>query len=74
MFFLNNCLYFSAMHIWRTFNALFIIRSITKYLIETCSEFQLLQHFEANPVEEDVKEVIDLFVVSCRFILKSTYF
>ncbi|XP_067630358.1 dymeclin [Eurosta solidaginis] len=35
--------------IWQTFNALFIIRSIIKYIIETGSEFQLLQHFEAIP-------------------------
>lgn len=34
--------------LWQTFNALFIIRTVAKYLIETCSEFQLLQHFEAN--------------------------
>lgn len=37
------------MHIWQTFNALFIIRCIVKYLIETGSEYQLLQHFEAMP-------------------------
>lgn len=37
------------MHIWQIFNALFIIRSIVKYTIETGSEFQLLQHFEALP-------------------------
>ena len=39
--------YFSNLHIWQTFNALFIIRSLVKYIIETGSEFQLLQHFEA---------------------------
>lgn len=37
------------MHIWQTFNALFIIRCIVKYLIETGTEYQLLQHFEAMP-------------------------
>lgn len=37
------------MHIWQTFNALFIIRCTVKYLIETGSEYQLLQHFEAMP-------------------------
>ncbi|XP_013105108.1 dymeclin [Stomoxys calcitrans] len=42
----------SNMHIWQTFNALFIIRSLIKYIIETGSEFQLLQHFEAMPNEE----------------------
>lgn len=45
-FFLPPC---SSMHIWQTFNALFIIRCIVKYLIETGSEYQLLQHFEAMP-------------------------
>lgn len=37
------------MHIWQTFNALFIIRCIVKYLIETGTEYQLLQQFEAMP-------------------------
>lgn len=41
--------FFSNMHIWQIFNALFIIRSVVKYTIETGSEFQLLQHFEALP-------------------------
>ena len=45
----------SNMHIWQTFNALFIIRSVVKYIIETGSEFQLLQHFEAIPNEELLK-------------------
>lgn len=39
------------MHIWQTFNALFIIRCAVKYLIETGSEYQLLQHFEAISTE-----------------------
>uniref|UniRef100_A0A6M2DDL9 Dymeclin n=1 Tax=Xenopsylla cheopis TaxID=163159 RepID=A0A6M2DDL9_XENCH len=34
--------------IWQTFNALFVIRCIIKYLTETVSEFQLMQHFEAK--------------------------
>lgn len=42
----------STMHIWQTFNALFIIRSLVKYINETGSEFQLLQHFEAVPTQE----------------------
>lgn len=42
----------SNVHIWQTFNALFIIRSLVKYIIETGSEFQLLQHIEAMPNEE----------------------
>lgn len=43
------------MHIWQTFNALFIIRCTVKYLIETGSEYQLLQHFEAMPSETGTK-------------------
>lgn len=42
----------SNMHVWQTFNALFIIRSLVKYINETGSEFQLLQHFEAMPNAE----------------------
>lgn len=49
--FLSN----SNMHIWQTFNALFIIRSTIKYLIETGSEYQLLQHFEAMPSETSTR-------------------
>lgn len=45
----------SNLHIWQTFNALFIIRSLVKYIIETGSEFQLLQHFEAIPNAELLK-------------------
>lgn len=45
----------SNIHIWQTFNALFIIRSLVKYITETGSEFQLLQHFEAMPNEDFLK-------------------
>lgn len=41
-------------HAWQTFNALFMIRTLTKYLIETSSEYQLMQHFEAVPVVKEV--------------------
>uniref|UniRef100_A0A6E8VYR0 Dymeclin n=1 Tax=Anopheles coluzzii TaxID=1518534 RepID=A0A6E8VYR0_ANOCL len=41
----------SNVHIWHAFNALFIIRCLVKYMIETGSEYQLLQHFEALPVQ-----------------------
>lgn len=40
----------SSVHVWQTFNALFMIRSVVKYLIETSSEYQLMQHFEAMSV------------------------
>lgn len=46
----------STMHIWHAFNALFIIRSLVKYVIETGSEYQLLQHFEAIPNLEELAE------------------
>lgn len=40
----------SSRHVWHAFNALFIIRCLIKYIIETGSEYQLLQHFEAVAV------------------------
>ncbi|XP_062548369.1 dymeclin isoform X1 [Armigeres subalbatus] len=42
----------STVHIWQAFNALFIIRCLIKYMIETGSEYQLLQHFETLPIQE----------------------
>ncbi|XP_034653802.1 dymeclin [Drosophila subobscura] len=50
----------SNMHVWQTFNALFIIRSLVKYINETGSEFQLLQHFEALPSAELVQAAVEL--------------
>ncbi|XP_016958691.1 dymeclin [Drosophila biarmipes] len=49
----------SNMHVWQTFNALFIIRSLVKYINETGSEFQLLQHFEAMPSAELLQAALD---------------
>lgn len=49
----------SSMHIWQTFNALFIIRCTVKYLIETGSEYQLLQHFEAMPTQTNAPTTDD---------------
>lgn len=46
----------SSHHAWQTFNALFMIRTLIKYLIETSSEYQLMQHFEALPVVNEVNE------------------
>lgn len=47
---IHEPLYFvSCKHVWHAFNALFIIRCLVKYVIETGSEYQLLQHFEAIP-------------------------
>lgn len=46
IFFANG---FSSLQVWQTFNGLFIIRCLIKYIIETGSEYQLLQHFEALP-------------------------
>lgn len=34
---------------WQTYNALFVIRCVTKYLVETYNEEEILQQFEANP-------------------------
>ncbi|KAH8402309.1 hypothetical protein KR009_011350 [Drosophila setifemur] len=49
----------SNMHVWQTFNALFIIRSLVKYINETGSEFQLLQHFEALPSAELLQAAVE---------------
>ncbi|XP_017133274.1 dymeclin [Drosophila elegans] len=49
----------SNMHVWQTFNALFIIRTLVKYINETGSEFQLLQHFEAMPSAELLQAALD---------------
>lgn len=43
------------MFAWQTYNTLFIIRCITKYLVETVSEVQLISHFEATSPEATVK-------------------
>lgn len=51
---------------WETFNALFVIRCLTKYLIETSTEYQLMQHFEAVPVKV-TEEANDLQFNGCRF-------
>ena len=45
----------SNLHAWKTFNALFMIRTLIKYTIETGTEYQLLQHFEAMPSETEVE-------------------
>ncbi|KAH8277900.1 hypothetical protein KR018_009896 [Drosophila ironensis] len=49
----------SNMHVWQTFNALFIIRTLVKYINETGSEFQLLQHFEALPSAELLQAAVE---------------
>lgn len=46
----------STRHVWQAFNALFIIRCLVKYIIETGSEYQLLQHFEAIPSPAALEE------------------
>lgn len=46
----------SSVHVWQTFNALFMIRSVVKYLIETSSEYQLMQHFEAMPSQQQLQK------------------
>ncbi|KAK3927790.1 Dymeclin [Frankliniella fusca] len=34
---------------WQTYNALFVIRCVIKYLVETYNEEEILQQFEVNP-------------------------
>lgn len=38
---------FSIISAWQTYNALFAVRCILKYLIETVGEEQMLNHIEA---------------------------
>lgn len=47
----------STRHVWHAFNALFVIRCLIKYIIETGSEYQLLQHFEAVPATTPAAEL-----------------
>lgn len=54
-----NSLHYSSIQVWQTFNALFIIRCLIKYIIETGSEYQLLQHFEALPNDSAVTQSTD---------------
>ena len=42
-------LIFSNIFTWQTYNALFIIRSVCKYLVEHLTEELLIQQFEAKP-------------------------
>lgn len=49
---ISICMAYSSQHVWHAFNALFIIRCLVKYVIETGSEYQLLQNFEAIPSAE----------------------
>lgn len=42
---------FSNIFTWQTYNALFIIRSLSKYFVEHLSEELILQQFEAKPKE-----------------------
>uniref|UniRef100_A0A7G3AUS1 Dymeclin n=1 Tax=Lutzomyia longipalpis TaxID=7200 RepID=A0A7G3AUS1_LUTLO len=67
----------STLHVWQSFNALFIIRTLVKYIVETGSEYQLLQHFEAMSMgkkesvtkqdEESTSETNSLTVDGSKF-------
>lgn len=59
-----HVLNFSSLHIWQTFNALFIIRCTIKYLIEIGSEYQLLQQFEAIATESALSSDADASVAA----------
>ncbi|GBP15584.1 Dymeclin [Eumeta japonica] len=39
---------------WQTYNALFVIRAVTKYLIETVPEYQLSQHLDVQADKRNV--------------------
>ena len=52
---LYTSLSFSNIFTWQTYNALFIIRSISKYFIENLSEEVVIQQFETKSQENDGK-------------------
>ncbi|XP_013773357.1 dymeclin-like [Limulus polyphemus] len=37
---------------WQTFNAMFILRSVTKYFIQTVTEDNLVKQFQSNPQDD----------------------
>ena len=43
---------FSAIPAWQTYNALFAVRCILKYLLETVGEEEMIKHTEAGLVNE----------------------
>jgi hypothetical protein len=52
---------FSNMFSWQTYNALFILRCITKFFVENLKEEDLVRQFEARPLHQvDGKLVITL--------------
>lgn len=50
----NNVTYYIYLHsllsAWQTYNALFAVRCILKYLIETVGEEEMLKHIEAPQI------------------------
>ena len=44
------------MYAWQAYNALFAIRCILKYLIETVGETEMVEHTEAQPSNSEIQE------------------
>jgi dymeclin len=44
---------FSHVHVYKIYNAVYILRVLIKYILEIGGEFLLLQHFEALPRTSD---------------------
>lgn len=50
---------FSNQFCIQTYNALFIVRCFTKYLVETYNEEEIVQQFEARPISQTSKYNLD---------------
>lgn len=50
--------YYSFMPAWQTFNALFAVRCILKYLIETVGEEEMVRHVEVQVSGESVNSLL----------------
>ncbi|XP_049955035.1 dymeclin isoform X1 [Schistocerca serialis cubense] len=61
----------NSMFSWQTYNALFILRCVTKYLIESIKEDDVIRQFEARPQEQDGLKQVDEHVSRMEIFLDS---
>lgn len=54
------------MFTWQTYNALFIVRNLCKYVVENLTEEVVLEQFEAKP--SDGKQLLRSFIVQLQHI------
>ncbi|XP_012282641.1 dymeclin [Orussus abietinus] len=46
----------SLISMWQTYNALFAVRCILKYLLETVGEEEMVKHAETRPLSEEIQD------------------